>query len=192
MAQDIRTLFKEDRNENAIHMSQGHETRFLEKLDAEFPKQKTPKRRFNYLNIAASVVLLLGLAYTLINIPGSKSSGVNTNPDKVIVKQELKSFGEFSPDLKKVEDFYLASINLQLSKIQLTPDNKELVDGYMERLKELNDEYDTLTVELNDNGLNQATLNALIDNLKFRLNLLMRLKEKLEEYNNDTFASEQI
>ncbi len=96
-----------------------------------------------------------------------------------------------SPDLKKVEDYYLASINLELSKVQLTPENKELFDGYVERLKELNDEYDTLILELNDNGLNEDTLDALIDNLKFRLNLVMRLKEKLQEFNNDVFNQER-
>ena len=28
--------------------------------------------------------------------------------------------------LKRVEDYYLASINLELSKVKLTPENKEL------------------------------------------------------------------
>ena len=59
-------------------------------------------------------------------------------------------------------------------------------------LKELNEEYDKLTEELNDNGPNEGTLDALIDNLKFRLNLVLRLKEKLQEFNDDTFAEESI
>ena len=86
----------------------------------------------------------------------------------------------------------MASINLELSKVQLTPENKELFDGYVQRLKELNDEYDKLTLELNDNGPNEETLDALIDNLKFRLNLVMRLKEKLQEFNDDSFGQESI
>ena len=38
----------------------------------------------------------------------------------------------------------------------------------------------------------QETLDALIDNLKFRLNLVMRLKDKLQEFNEDSFKQESI
>ena len=134
--------------------------------------------------------MILGLsfgAYQFLN-----NSGVDIPEGTEIVnggesKKDIKSMGEVVPDLKRVEDYYLASINLELSKVQMTPENKDLVDGYIQRLKELNDEYDNLILELNENGPNEATLDALIDNLKFRLNLVMRLKEKLQEFNDDAF-----
>lgn len=84
----------------------------------------------------------------------------------------------------------MASINLELSKVELTPQNKELFDGYVLRLQELNKEYDKLLEELNENGPNAITLDALIENLKLRLNLVMRLKDKLEEFNDDAFEQE--
>ena len=56
----------------------------------------------------------------------------------------------------------------------------------------MNDEYDNLTVELNENGPNEDTLDALINNLKFRLNLVTRLKEKLQEFNDASFTEESI
>ena len=68
--------------------------------------------------------------------------------------------------------------------------NKELFDGYVLRLQELNNEYDKLLEELNENGPNSVTLDALIENLKLRLNLVMRLKDKLEEFNDDAFEQE--
>jgi hypothetical protein len=88
-----------------------------------------------------------------------------------------------SPDLKKVEDYYIANINLELSKVKLTKDNKEVFDGYIAQLEELNKEYKRLTVELTENGPNELTVSALIDNLKWRLNLLHRLKEQLNQLN---------
>ncbi|MBC2846080.1 hypothetical protein [Winogradskyella flava] len=190
MAQDLRNLFKEDSKEQHIKMSQGHEARFLERLDEALPKKKRPNRFF-FLNIAASVVILLGLsfgAYKMLNKPTIDI------PEKNVAEttEDLKTLGDVSPDLKKVEDYYLASINLELSKVQLTPENKELFDGYVQRLKELNEEYDKLTLELNDNGPNEETLDALIDNLKLRLNLVMRLKEKLQEFNDESFKEESI
>ena len=184
MAQDLRNLFEKDRLEQSAKMSQGHEARFLEKLDKELPVEKKSSG-FSFLNIAASVVVLLGLSFGAYQF--FKTSPIE--PDK-IADTDLKTLGDVSPDLKKVEDYYLASINLELSKVELTPQNKELFDGYVLRLQELNNEYDKLLEELNENGPNSVTLDALIENLKLRLNLVMRLKDKLEEFNDDAFEQE--
>ena len=80
-------------------------------------------------------------------------------------------------DLKKVEDYYLASINLELSKMEYTPETKDVFDGYLLQLDELDKEYQRLSAtELTESGPSELTVNALIDNLKFRLNLLYRLR----------------
>ncbi|WP_405569635.1 hypothetical protein [Winogradskyella sp. Asnod2-B02-A] len=189
MAQDIRDLFENEPKNETVKMSKGHEARFLEKLEKELPQQQQSAFKFGFLNVAASVILLLGLSYGAYQFFKMPMNSVTPNE---VVNTNIKTLGDVSPDLKKVEDYYLASINLELSKVQLTPENKELFDGYVERLKELNDEYKSLTIELNDNGPNEATLDALIDNLKFRLNLVMRLKTKLHEYNDDAFSEERI
>ena len=183
MAQDLRDLFKDQPKEKDIKMSDGHEVRFLKKLNNELPV-KGKGSYFNFLNIAASVVILLGLSYGAFKVYESPEGPTETTE---MVNTDIKSLGDISPDFKKVEDYYLASINLELSKVKLTPQNKELFDGYILRLKELNDEYDKLTIELKENGPNEDTLDALIANLKFRLNLVMRLKEKLAEYNDDSY-----
>lgn len=189
MAQDLRNLFEEDPKEQHIKMSEGHEARFLQKLDKTLPKKK-PLKYFRFLNVAAGVIVLLGLSYGAFQF--FQEDAVNFKEPVVVEHSDLKTLGDVSPDFKKVEDYYLASINLELSKVQLTPDNKELVDGYIQRLKELNEEYLRLTKELNENGPNEETLEALINNLKFRLNLVMRLKDKLKEFNDDSFSQESI
>jgi hypothetical protein len=188
MAQDLRNLFEEDPKEQYIKMSAGHEARFLQKLDKKLPR-RNGSSHFSFLNIAASVIVLLGLSYGAFQF---FQTPVDPVVPTIVENTDLKTLGDVSPDFKKIEDFYLASINLELSKVQLTPENKELFDGYVQRLKELNDEYDKLTIELTTNGPNEETLDALIDNLKFRLNLVMRLKEKLQEFNDDSFAQESI
>ena len=80
------------------------------------------------------------------------------------LSKATKSLGDVSPDLKKVEDYYLANINLELSKIELTPENKDMFDGYVQRLEDLKKEYNTLSIELTENGPNEQTINALIIN----------------------------
>lgn len=192
MAQDLRKLFNEkNSSKSEVKMSNGHEMRFMELLDKQLPNDK-PYFTFSFIKIAASIVVLLGLSYGFYSIfPEEKANNeeiVNADGGD----NTLKSLADVSPDLKKVEDYYLASINLELSKLELTPENKELVDGYMVRLKELNDEYDRLTLEWNENGLNEETLDALISNLKLRLNLIVQLKKKLQEYSEDSFKEQSI
>ena len=45
-------------------------------------------------------------------------------------------------------------------------------------------EYKLLNKELNEVGPTEATISALIDNLKLRLELLFKLKNKLKELKN--------
>jgi hypothetical protein len=185
MAQDLRQLFENEKKDSQLKMSEGHEARFLKKLDHTLPENTSIKKRFSVLQIAASIVVLIGLAFTVFKFaeqPKFIENQVVTN-DNQTKEEQLKSLGDISPDLKKVEDYYLANINLELSKIRQTPENKELFDGYVVRLAELNQEYKRLSVELTENGPNELTVSALIDNLKLRLNLLYRLKEQLHDLN---------
>ena len=177
MAQDIRKLFENENKLNTHLMPNGHEKRFLNKLDQALPADSVKRSSFGFIRIAASVVILIGLsfgAYKFFEIPV-------VIPQQQEVATKMKSLGDISPDLKKVEDYYLANINLELSKVKLTPENKELFDGYVVKLEELNKEYERLSLELTENGPNELTVSALIDNLKMRLNLLYRLKEQLQD-----------
>jgi len=91
------------------------------------------------------------------------------------------SLGDLSPDLKKVENYYLTNINLQLSDLEIDSNNKEVMDSYMSRLAELDAEYHRLNKELNEMGPNDQTIGALVKNLQLRLQLLQKLKSKLNQ-----------
>ncbi|WOD43996.1 hypothetical protein [Hwangdonia lutea] len=185
MARDIRELFKED---EALHvkMPKNHQDRFLEKLDDAFPKQ--PKPIFYWMQIAAGLVVFLGLGIGVYQYlqPDDTTEIATTNT------AEIKTLGDVSPGLKKVEDYYLASINLELSKMKYTPDTKAVFDGYLLQLNELDKEYQRLSVELTESGPSELTVNALIDNLKFRLNLLHRLRSQLSELQTSEDNFEEV
>lgn len=187
MAKDIRDLFNADKKLSNPPISKGHEARFLDKLEQALPEKKQSK--WTFLNIAASVLLVIGLgfgSYTLFKTEATPKQVVETDsptPDTQTTIPTL-TLGDISPDLKKVEDYYVANINLELSKLKLTPDNKELFDGYVLRLEELNAEYKSLSTELTTSGPDEHTVNALIQNLKLRLNLMYRLKEQLSQLNS--------
>lgn len=191
MARDIRQLFKEEQEQTGFDvLPKGHESRFLEKLENELP-QASSKSKFNWLSIAASVVLFIALGFGGYNYFKTDNARViaptpelvNTETKEEPVK--TKTLGDLSPDLKKVEDYYLASIHNELSKVELTPENKELIDGYIQRLEVLSNEYKALSLELTESGPSELTVNALIDNLKMRLNLLYRLRDQLKDLSSE-------
>lgn len=186
MAQDIRDLFKEEQLQHE-EMPKNHEARFLDKLEIAFPEVAQKPSKFSWFGIAASVVLLLGLSIGAFKFINTQQGGEQVQPVEV-AKTETLGLGAVSPELKKVEDYYLASINLELSKIKPTAETKAVFDGYLEQLEALNKEYKMLSLELNENT-SELTINALIDNLRFRLDLLYRLKEQIQTINaSDTSA----
>ena len=183
MAQDIKKMIARDTTLSKVSMPEGHEARFLEKLDKALP-EKQDKTTFPFMKLAAGFVLFFGLGYAgywFFNQEAQPDSQPIASTQTV---EETKSLGDVSPELKKVEDYYMASINLELSKVNYTEETKEVLDGYLERMDELTKEYKHLTKELNDNGPSELLVNALIDNLKFRLNLLYKLRSHLNELQN--------
>ncbi|AWX43387.1 hypothetical protein HME9304_00375 [Flagellimonas maritima] len=186
MAQDIRELFAKERAQKNFIMKKGHEARFLSKLDEEMPSQSIKKKSssFFWVGIAASAMIILGLGIYFFSVQDT----VDTKSNQTVVKNEelIKeanpiSLGDLSPDLKKIENYYVTNINLQLSDLEFTGDNKDVIDGYMERLAELDKEYQKLNVELNEIGPNDQTIAALVRNLQLRLQLLQKLKTKLNQ-----------
>ncbi len=182
MGQDLRELFKKHREEQEYSLTDGHEARFLSKLDEELPEQKK-KSGFGWWRIAASIVVLLGIGTYFFT-----KNGPITTPDQTIatetdngVKQTTISFGDLSPELKQVEDYYVATINYELSNLEISEGNQEVVDSYLKRLEELNKEYQELTKELNEVGPNDQTIEAAIRNLQLRLDLMQKLKSKLNQ-----------
>lgn len=182
MAQDLKKLFEERRKNKSYAMKDGHEERFLEKLDTTLAKKKKANS-FNWLKIAASVAIVLGVASYLFI-----SNKEQVNPDTTIVTNTDKetilpkiSLGDLSPDLEKIENYYTANINLELASLNVSDDNKDIVDSYMEQLADLDNEYKRLNKELNEIGPNDQTIEALIKNLQLRLELLKKLKEKLNQ-----------
>ncbi|WP_046745317.1 hypothetical protein [Kordia zhangzhouensis] len=189
MGQDIKDLLKNDQ----LHIQKGlpdeHEARFLQWLEEALPivspNKTTKKGSFFNFKVAAAVIILVTIGALMFQQLQEKAQVTNTT----IVDTEtnnkksssLKSLGDISPDLKKIEDYYVANINYELTQVEVSQAGKQLFDSYMEKLSQLNEEQKVLQQELTDIGPNEQTINAMIDNLQFRLKLLYQLKEKLNE-----------
>ncbi len=192
MAQDIRKMFQEDTTLPS-RPPKGHQKRFEARLEQALPqeKKKDSDRMFYFIRIAAVLVVVLGISFFFLN-SGNEFAGeqftetpVATEPEE---KEEIPVTGEYqlsdvSPEFKKVEDYYLASLNMELAKLDVNDSNKELIDSFMAQLAGLDREYQKLNAEISETGLNEGTLEAMVSNLQLRLDLLYKLKNKIKDIN---------
>lgn len=178
MQQDIRQQLKGYKDKN-VELSANHSNKFEALLQKELHQQKPKKNTFKWLSVAASIVLLVSLG---IKFYPSK----NIEPTNTIEISATKqiTLGNISPEFQTIETYYTNSINLEISQLDLSEENKEIVDGYLLKIAELTKEYKSLTKELNTNGVNDATIDALIRNLQLRLQLFQRMKKQLKQLKN--------
>ena len=194
MGQDIRKMLQEDKESRKFRMPEGHQSRFADRLNKAFPEKKKSAGRKWFLQIAAILVVALaagGLFYfnsdTSVDPYGTQV--VETSEENPLKEKEKKTensakqfqLSDVSPQYKKIEDYYMASLNMELAKLDVNNENKELIDSFMKQLAELDKEYKRLNNELNELGPNEQTIEAMVANLQLRLELLFKLKQKLKE-----------
>ena len=190
MGQDIREMFRNQEHIGKEKLSKGHQRRFEARLDEAFPVEKKKTSYYQVLQIAALFVVALGVgAFFYFNnneeMPVEENNQIVETPAKKEASEEPKAteyrLSDVSPEFKKIEDYYMASVNIQLAKLDMTPENKELIDAFMNKLETLDEEYMALNAEIQETGLNEETVEAMIANLQLRLDLLKKLKIKLNE-----------
>ena len=189
MGQDIRKMFQEKPEHEEYKLQSGHQQRFEDRLNRAMPVEKE-KNNFHFLQIAAGLMIALAVG-AFLYFSNNEAETVNspqiveTPSEEKAEKEEVTGtdyrLSDVSPEFKKIEDYYMASLNIQLAKLDMTPGNKELIDAFMRKLETLNDEYIALNAEIQETGLNEETVEAMIANLQLRLDLLKKLKNKLDE-----------
>lgn len=189
MGQDIREMFRNQEHTGKEKLNKGHQKRFEARLNETLPVQKKKKSYYQVLQIAAILVVALGVGgFFFLNNekdPVQENNQIVEIPVEKETSEEIKTteyrLSDVSPEFKKIEDYYLASLNIQLAKLNMTTENKQLIDAFMTKLATLDEEYIKLNAEIQDTGLNEETVEAMIANLQLRLDLLKKLKTKLNE-----------
>ncbi len=199
MGQDIRELLKNNSfvEKDNEYLTPGHEMRFLDRLNESFPQPEKKSKivlfnnTFSKYYVAASLVLIFLLgSYTFFDL--------QQNDFSTVLKQESNksqlNLADVSPEFKKIEDYYLASINVELASLQVNSSNKKLLDTFMEQLSKLDEEYQLLQQDLKNEADLNIAIDALIQNLQLRLDLLQEFKEDLNtknEQQNTTYQNLQ-
>ena len=173
MQKDIRKIIEENKSVEQVELSTNHRVSFQQKMQQELHSETSSKKKYTKWLAAASIVVLFGLGITFY--PKNSTEVKEDKPVKEV------SLGSLSPELKSIESYYVNSINYEISSLDVNESNKEILDGYLAKISELSTEYKSLTKELNTKGVNDELINALINNLQLRLQLLQRLKKQLNE-----------
>jgi len=179
MQVDLREKIKNDKMMREL--PNNHRDLFEQRLKKELHQKS--KSYYTFMKVAASILMLVSLGFAGYQF-------FNTDIPQEIVQTEEKSsnkinsLADISPDLKKVEDYYLIQINYQIAKIKITDENKDLLELYLLQLSVLQQEYEDLNLLLNTDEISEDTIEALIENLQLRLQLLKQLKKKLEIIEN--------
>ncbi|UJH92566.1 hypothetical protein LZ575_08840 [Antarcticibacterium sp. 1MA-6-2] len=194
MAQDIREMLRNQDSDSTEKLNKGHEKRFEARLNKELPQKKS-NTSYYLLSIAAVLVVAIGIGLFFFNNPAPVTNDteiVDTPteeaPEEELLNEKQFQLSDVSPEFKQIENYYLASINLELAKLEINNDNKALIDAFMLQLEELDKEYQRLNAELTENP-NEQTVEAMIANLQLRLELLLKLKNKLKEIKNSKNTS---
>ncbi|HEY9184859.1 MAG TPA: hypothetical protein VIM94_06025 [Salegentibacter sp.] len=192
MEQDIREMFKNEAPHTPEKLPKGHKKRFEARLDKEFPGSSKNNQLYFFMKIAAVLVVALGIGFYLLqpnnltNEPTVVGTEVEEQEEQnaaEIPAEKQFQLSEVSPEFKKIENFYLASLNMELAKIDINDENRDLINSFMEQLADLDEEYQRLNMEISKNGPNEQSIDAMIGNLQLRLELLYKLKNKLKEIN---------
>ena len=153
-------------------LSKDHRSVFEQKLQKELHRKSTSPLKL--LMVAASVLMLFSLGYLVTNEQKVPAQQLEAPVSKV-------SLEEFSPELKKIENYYLTAISFEMANLTVTDENKMILDGYFDKMKILTKEYQMESEKLQIDKIDEQLINNLIDNLQMRLQLMIDLKNELKK-----------
>ncbi len=181
--ENLEELFKELRGSLDLEKpSEGHQQRFLEKLNASKGVVGITARKRNWwkpLSIAASIVLLIGLGIGFLN-------------QQQTVEQRV---AEISPEASQTHFYFASLIEEQVRELekQSSPETESIISDTMQQLDKLEQDYKRLEQDLVNGGDSRLILSAMIVNFQTRIDLLQEVMNQIDSIKNlKTFDDENF
>ncbi len=177
MKQDIRDLFNEEEVINN-NLPKNHRIEFYDKLKASREKNK-PKLKLNYVfRVAAIVVLFIGLTFLILNKTDHDSNQV---ANESVIETQINA----------IEKQYLTDINEEWENFIAIAEDETLVKRYRIKLDNLSSDYQEISKRFKTDNNNISVIEALVENLQTRLQLLKDIQEhiKLINQNNEQYET---
>ncbi|MFI1743174.1 hypothetical protein [Thalassobellus sediminis] len=145
-----------------------HTQRFLDKLNNKAEPKLTINKRSRqlwkpFMGIAASIALLVSIFIVTQQQP------------------ETRDLASVSPKMAQTEDFFIVSINDELNKLQevSSPETKKIIEDALDRIKNLEKDYENLKYDLNESGNDNQVIYAMISNFQNRIDILQNTLEQI-------------
>jgi uncharacterized membrane protein YgaE (UPF0421/DUF939 family) len=142
----------------------GHEDRFLHRLE------RNKKKRFPLriaMSVAAAIVIVAGTLFFMM--PQQQP-------------QQQTALNKMSPKAKETQLYFSSIIEKELAKVEKenSPETKKLVEDALNRMNQLEADYDKLLKELQMKGESKQLLHAMITNLQTRISFLEKVLDRIE------------
>ncbi|GAB4165076.1 MAG: hypothetical protein Tsb0033_26710 [Winogradskyella sp.] len=166
----IKDLFQNLKGEFDINEpKQGHENRFLDKLNANEVASVNKRKVINlnwkpFIAIAASVIICLGVFTT-----------INAQP-------EVLDLASVSPQMAETQDFFTTTINAELKKLnnERSPLTEQVITDALNRIELLENDYQQLKTDLTESNQDQRIIYAMINNFQNRIDVLNTVLEQIK------------
>lgn len=153
--------------------NEGHDLRFLNKLKQQNSVVDSAPKTTNFwkplLAVAASIVL----CFSVFALMQQQES-------------ETMDLASVSPELKQTQSFFTKAISEELSALeaQRSPETEEMINDATKELKILENEYETLKIDLTESGNDKRVIYAMIANFQNRINVLKTVLDHIDEVKN--------
>ena len=156
---------------NTNETPQGHQHRFLDKLNTQTETKKEGK----LIKFAFKKALAIAAIVAIIVTVGS----MFFNPE-TITAADLASV---SPEMEQTQSFFTSSINRELENLNnfKSPEAKKLVQDALKQMDILESQYEFLKTDLVKSGSDKRVIYAMIQNFQNRISLLEQVINKIEE-----------
>lgn len=151
----------------------GHLARFEHKLNAAKERNKTS---WKWLSFAASVILLLGFWLASAH-----------------QKKQIE-LADISPKMEEVQNYFVSSIHQELKTLEKNRslETETIIENALDKLEDLEEDYQVLVKELTKNGKQRKLINAMIKNYQNRLDILEKTLKQIEYIKNPNFLENEI
>ena len=140
--------------------------RFREKLNAFKPKKR--KNYWAAIGIAASFLLGISILYF-----------TSLSQEKEVV---------FSPQVQETHDYFSSILTAEVSNLEKleNPATKMMIEDALLEMERLEKDYESLKIEIRENGENKQIVFALITNMQTRISFIKQVLEQVEQLNSQS------
>ena len=180
MSDQIENWFKENRELlDQEAPPKGHAERFTDRLDASSTNTKQSK----WMWAAAAMVAVLIAASFLLG----RSSG------STVVEMD-NTLSSVSLEMAEVEDHFASQVAIKMEHMRSFEHNEG--NGQVQKnlliLDKLENEYELLKSDLEENPKDERVINSMIMNYRVRIKVMDRMLEALASMNKNTRTDEEI